>query len=306
MIKFKFNELNDMEDIAVGKNLEKFGVNEIVNMLARYNLFIRNLDYEANRQSIKSFIDVALTNVDMNKFANSINLAVKKASDRPIINIEEIIITKNELDVIKSLNDIKQEKILFVILAVAKYNYALYDGKHGYTMFCKYIELFKMARVTVPMSERPYFMQFATLSGLVEIPNSPKSISLKPKFIDEDGTPELILKERDFKDLAYTYLAYKNPRDFRRCTTCGGYFKKSKNLSNLGIQKCKDCSTKTDDKSDIKSKICELCGRTFFTSMKDNVSKLCEDCYLEHRRKNKTETMRKLRAKNENDNNIDN
>lgn len=298
MIKFKFNEINDMEDVAYGKNLSKFTVHEIINMLARYNYFIRELEYETNRQNIKSFIDAALSNVDMNEFANVVSMAVKNAPKHPISNVNEIIITKNEIEIIKSLNDIKQEKILFVILAIAKYNYIIYDGKYGYAAFCKYSDLFKMARVTVPIKDRAYFMQFVTQTGLIEIPNSPATISLKPTFVDNDSKCAIKLGEVEFKDLAYAYMAYKEPHKFRRCTTCGKYFRRKKDENGNEVQKCRDCkSMEHTNESNVKRKICENCGAIYIKSTKDNVSTMCETCYNEHRKIKKAENMRNIRHK---------
>ncbi len=51
-------------------------------------------------------------------------------------------------------------------------------------------------------------------------------------------------------------------------------------------------------KQSTKTVQCIDCGEWFEVSIKDTRTCRCENCYYEHRRKNKTETMRKLRDNN--------
>lgn len=310
--KFKFNELEDMEAIANGDRLNKFSNTEIIKMLARYNCFVRNLDYDANRKNIKTFVDVAMPNVDINEFANVINSAARNAKKYPIVNIQEIIITNNELDVISSLNDLKQEKILFVILVMAKYNYALHDGKYGYTAYCKYSELFKMAKVSVPTKDRAYFMQFVVRNGLVDIPSTPGVVAMKPLFVDNSNeNVALKIGLVEFNNLANTYCAWKCPNKWRKCRTCKSWFKKYENEDGTKAQVCKHCKKEEtesvviiDDYTKIlygqKMKKCKKCEEDgidnwFMIDKYNSKAEMCPDCYTEHRKEQKAETMRKLR-----------
>lgn len=300
-MKFKFNEFEKIESIANGELIEGYSNKEIISMIARYNYFVRELDFNTSRQSIKTFVEIVFLDADMNEYASIINSAVKNAKKYPITDVKKVVITKNELDVISALGNIKQEKILFSILAISKYNYELYNGKYGYTSFCKYSELFKMARVSIPIKERPYFMQFATQGGLVEIPNSPSSVAIKPTFIDEDdNNVAIVLGENEFKDLAHTYYAWKEPNKWRKCRLCKCLFKKYKNNDGKDAQVCKDCKDK--DIEDIieidsytkilygqkmrKCKSCESAGveHWFEVDKRDSQTEMCEECYKKYRK----------------------
>jgi hypothetical protein len=312
--KFKFNELEDMEAIANGDRLNKFSNTDIIKMLARYNCFVRNLDYDANRKNIKTFVDVAMPNVDINEFANIINSAARNAKKYPIVNIQEIIITNNELDVISSLNDLKQEKILFVILVMAKYNYALHDGKYGYTAYCKYSELFKMAKVSVPTKDRAYFMQFVVRNGLVDIPSTPGVVAMKPLFVD-DNNENVALKIGlvEFNNLADTYCAWKCPNKWRKCRTCKSWFKKYENEDGTKAQVCKHCKesnveplviidshTKISYGQKMKKCIsCEANGKEtwFFINKQDGKTTMCPTCYEKHRKQSVLDAVQKYRLK---------
>ena len=57
---------------------------------------------------------------------------------------------------------------------------------------------------------------------------------------DEDDKVILRLKENDFKDLAYTYLAYMTPHKFRRCVSCNRWIRRDSKDRRI----CKECSDK--------------------------------------------------------------
>jgi len=312
--KFKFNELENMEAIANGNVLHKFSNTEAIKMLARYNHFVRNLDYDANRKNIKTFVDVAMPNVDINEYANIINSAARNAKKYPIVDIKEIPITNSELEIISSINNIKQEKILFVILAIAKYNYALHSGKYGYTAYCKYSELFKMAKVSVPTKDRPYFMQFVVQNGLVDIPSTPSTIAMKPLFVDDTNeNVALNIGLIEFNNLADTYCAWKYPNKWRRCRVCKSWFKKYKNDDGAKAQVCKHCKENNiepvvmiDPYTKIsygqKMKKCVSCEANgvetwFFINKQDGKTTMCQSCYEEHRKQSVLNAVQKYRLK---------
>ena len=312
--KIKFNELKDMESIANGEGLQDFSNTEIVKMLARYNYFVRNLDYDANRKNIKTFVDVVMPNVDINEFARVINAAAKGAKKYPIVDVEEVVITSNELDIISSVEDLKQEKILFVILAIAKYNYALYNGKYDYTAYCKYSELFKMAKVSVPSKDRPYFMQPIVQKGLIDISNTSGTVAIKPLFVsDDDENVALRLGEVEFKSLADTYCAWKYPNKWRKCRLCKMIFKKYKNDDGSNAQVCKCCKEKYDEPLIViddytkiaygqKMKKCKKCEESgidnwFVIDKYDSKAEMCPDCYEKYRRQNIADAVKKCRSK---------
>ena len=59
---------------------------------------------------------------------------------------------------------------------------------------------------------------------------------------------------------------------------------------------CKECSDKgVEEKNTVKEVQCVDCGKTVYVSVFDSQTNRCEDCHSIYRRKQKTETMRKLR-----------
>lgn len=318
MNKFVFNATQKLEEIAQGKNLEQYSERAIIKMLAQYNHFIRHLEYQENRMNIKSFVETMIPNINMNEYAAVITKTAKGIHKYPIIDISSIEITKSELEFISSFENIKQEKILFTLLAMAKYNYKRTDGKHGCSILCKYSELFKRARVAIPIKERPYFMQFATMGGFVDIDMTSNCLILKPLYVSTQEDDEVVLRlgENEFAELGYTYCAWKEPNKWRRCNCCNVYFKKYKNKDGKDAQYCKNCKTVEVDPQlrnevidvhtrydkGIKRKKCIECEKKgistwFEVNNKNNTSTMCSECYKEHRKQQRLESYYKCRNK---------
>jgi hypothetical protein len=138
-------------------------------------------------------------------------------------------------------------------------------------------DICKLARVTIPSSDRNIFMQFAYDCGVLSKHSSAASTAKKVLFVSNDENDEIVLRlqENDFKDLAYTYLAYKTPRKFRRCVSCNCWIKKDSKDRRL----CKDCSNKhKGEKSTVKEIQCVDCGSTVYVSIFNTKTCRCEEC----------------------------
>jgi hypothetical protein len=221
-------------------------------------------------------------NINEENVYQMIDECVRKANKYPFKQVNEICITKSELMFIRSLNDIKKEKISFVLLASAKY-YDAIRGTQYCTTYMKNSDICKLARVTIPVADRNVFMQFAYDKGVLSRHSRAASTEKKVLFVSYDDSDEVVLKlkENDFKDLAYTYLAYKTPRQFRRCVICRGWIKKD----SKDRQVCKECSEKeTVEKSDIKIGICINCGQSFYVDIRNNSKERCDTCQEQYRK----------------------
>ena len=294
-MNFLFNEQYAIENMIDMKVVDNDNIFTTAKDLARYNYFINNMDDDDNYKSILKYLQKNGQNINEENVYSIIDLCVKKAKKHPFKQVSEVCITKNELQFIKNLNDIKQEKVAFVLLASAKY-YDVVRGTQKNTSYMRNSDICKLARVTIPVKDRDVFMQFAYDKGVLLRHSRAASTEKTVGFIsnDENDNVVLRLKENDFKDLAYTYLAYKTPHKFRRCVICRGWMKKD----SKDRQICKDCSTKEDKENySIKEKQCIDCGKPIYVSIFDSATCRCEACYSIYRRKQKTETMQKLRAK---------
>ena len=112
--------------------------------------------------------------------------------------------------------------------------------------------------------------------------------------MDDSSEAVIELGEADYKELAYTYLNYKNG-GYKHCKGCGRLFKMHKN--SPGRLYCKECGQK-EEISELKAIKCVDCGEDIIISKFDTETCRCEDCYKEHRRQSVRENVRRFRDKN--------
>ena len=79
--------------------------------------------------------------------------AIKRAHKKPFYYIENIKITQSELDIISSLGNLRAEKILFVLLCMAKQQ-AISNGFTNGLVKYSITDLCKTARISVPADDR--------------------------------------------------------------------------------------------------------------------------------------------------------
>ena len=205
-------------------------------------------------------------------YVSTINRDINKAYKYKIKDVSSINITKKEMDKITSLNDIRKEKIAFVILALAKYQNSE-SKRDNDTFYAKTSEIFKFARVVIPAKERDLYFGFAYREGLLKQNFSIGYNALTAAFVDHDEDEVVLtLDECDYLELAYSYLNYKNG-GYKRCEVCGRWFKSKSNAA-------KYCSIHRPDyelSSDVEIE-CIECGKRFLVNPLATEACRCEQC----------------------------
>ena len=193
-----------------------------------------------------------------------------------------------------SLNDIRKEKIAFVLLAAAKYcNNVSSDNNNR--LYMSISDLFKLARVSIPCKERASYLHFAYKEGILDehvfVGTNLKIVS----FISNESEVVMTLGEDDYKELAYAYLNYKSG-GYKRCKHCGKLFKMKK--SEPARLYCKDCSSSYEAVG-FKKMTCIDCGETFVVDARNTNKCRCDSCQhernLELNRIASRERMKKYR-----------
>ena len=292
---FLFNEQSAVKNMIEMHVVDNDNVFSTIKDLARYNYFVNNMEKDESYKNILKYLKDNGDNINEENVYKIIDDCVQRAKKYPFKFVDEVCITKSELEFIKKLDDIKKEKIAFVLLASAKYYDTTRDTKYC-TAYMKNSDICKLARIVIPVADRNVFMQFAYDSGVLSRHSRAASTEKKVLFVSQDENDEVVLrlKEKDFKDLAYTYLAYITPRQYRRCVLCGRWMKKDSKDRRI----CKSCSDKSaEEKNTIKEIQCINCGQTVYVSIHDTETCRCEECYSVYRKQYKADKERERRAK---------
>ena len=125
------NEKKYAEDLYLGKNNDIKSVTAKIGYVTRYQLHVLGYNDQDNYIYTVKWMNKHHDNFDESCYSKLITSAVKKAHKRPFFNVEDLIITKSELDIITSLNDLREEKILFILLCMAKQQSVSYGFTNG-------------------------------------------------------------------------------------------------------------------------------------------------------------------------------
>ena len=267
MINFKFNDKID----SCYVNQEN--PEETIRDLARYNYHVLGLEKEDNYDSILAYMKNNCKNFYEEKYFQIIYRNIASAKKYKFRSVAPVVITKAEIDKIYSLNDIRKEKIAFVLLAVAKY-YNNVSSDNNNRLYMSISDLFKLSRVATPCKERASYLNFAYKDGILTehmfVGTNLKIVS----FVSNDSDIAMTLCEDDYKELAYTYLNYKSG-GYKRCKNCGRLFKMHKN--SPGRLYCKECVQK-DEASEFKTIKCVDCGDDIVVGKFDTKTCRCVEC----------------------------
>lgn len=270
------NEEKYAKTIYDGKNEEEKSILSKVGYVTRYLLYTENKsDDEIYKNSVE-WMKKYHNNFEESCYSNLISDAIKRAHKQPFYNIDNIKITQSELNIISSLNNLRAEKVLFVLLCMAKQQSISMGFTNGLVKY-SITDLCKMARISVPAEDREYILYNIIQCGFLDYPKKNNTKCLFVTFIDDVGKSVLNLNEVDCKELAYVYLNWKNKGNgYGRCDCCNRLMKKSKKNPK---RFCEYCSKFVGEVPSNKGVIlCVDCGKPVYVSVFDGKTIRCEEC----------------------------
>ncbi|NRU52539.1 hypothetical protein [Clostridium beijerinckii] len=164
--------------------------------------------------------------------SDSIN-TVSKYNNYNLINIEKIDIYKEELDIIESLNDIRLEKLAFVLLIYAKINKIINPTSDG-RININLAYIFKESKLVSDkkLLHKLVDIQYILTSKICD------STTMKINYINEEGEVRLtVFNLNDLNPITY-YLEYKLNETYNNCEICASRFKQKSKKPRKYCNKC--------------------------------------------------------------------
>lgn len=254
MKEYIFNEKEYIEETINSKSVDLSNPTNTIRKLARYNFYVNGHKKAKNYKDIVEYMTINFKDFSEMTYQKSIDGCIKDVDKTPFKNIESVKITAGELDRICALDDIKKQKLAFVLLCTAKYR-DQYNPNNDHKTDISATDLYKMARVVLPKEQRNIYLHFLVRDGLVEVHNNSKTKNKKLLFVSEDANDEVVmeLKEIDYKELAYVYMSWKNNGDgFTKCQRCGKTIKQSKTRPRKYCEECAIIVEKENSKERVK------------------------------------------------------
>lgn len=231
------------EKCLLDKSLNEGYINKkpsvTIRILAKYYLSV-GMNADQTYNAIDNFLNKNFIGyIPMNWYniiKGIINKLIKN-KDCSLVYIKNVKITKNEIDIIKTINNIKLEKLAFTLLIYAKiYNQLNNNSSNWVNEHHKYI--FKDAKVSATKIEQGKMIHELKELNLVTVPLKVDKVNIKVNFIDNDYSEENIaIIIDDFRNFVYEYQFYFNPNKYIKCSECSKLIKPTNNRQKF----CRNC-----------------------------------------------------------------
>jgi hypothetical protein len=206
-----------------------------IRILAKYYFSI-DMSKKQVYDSINKFFIVNYRKYNAVKWQKTFDRIIDKVckdKDYNLLNINNIEITKAELDKIKKIDNIKFEKIAFVLLVYAKiYNQMNNKDSDWVNIDQKYI--FSDAKIKESIYNQGIILHIFEELGLITPTKIVDHTNIKVNYIDKNSPIELVIS--DFRNFVYEYLKWKG-KNIINCEKCGILFY-SKNNSHKFCEIC--------------------------------------------------------------------
>lgn len=289
MKDYVFNERKSVEEMINSGFVDQNNPTYTIYKLARYNHYVLGMNKQQNYDSINDYMKKNCDTYTEIGYYRDISGCIKNVNKVQWKEIQEVVITADELKRISSLCDDRKEKIAFVLLADAKYDGAC-KGTECDVSFLNNSDLYRFSRVTMPVKDRNMFLGFLYDENLVEENLNPMFTGKKLLYLDYDGEPELVLTGNNYKELAFTYMNWKYG-GYKECKQCGRLFKVKKNT-----QYCKNCIKENNIPRDQFIK-CIDCGEIVEIKERDGQTCRCKECQKEADKKATNERVKRFRER---------
>ena len=246
-----------------------------LNLLARYYREIGKNDDEI-KELLSDFLNRCLKDkYKESKWIDSIFYQVVKSKKYTLKKVDNVIVTKSEIEIIQSVKGKSRQKVLFTLLILAKYYNAVSDKNKNWTNL-EYKKIFKLANVQLSIQNQALLINDLYNCGFVNVSKNVGKPNIQVNFVDNES--DTVLTITRLKDLGKEYLMFCG-EDYIRCQKCGTLVKNYKNTNKY----CKTCGQYQP--IETKTVICVDCGKEFSVDARITNKIRCDECQGEKKRK---------------------
>jgi len=169
---------------------------------------------------------------------------VSKLEKIEFVDINNIIIYKNELNIIKNINNLRLEKLAFILLVYSKIYNQLNNNETNWVN-SNLRDIFSDTKMTVSKKEQNLMINKLGNMGLLEVSRIVDCTNIKVLFTKNDG--EVAIEICDFRNFIYEYLKFKGYKiGICEGENCGRLIMVKNNKNKY----CSDCAKKEKMKLD--------------------------------------------------------
>ena len=199
----------------------------------------------------------------------------KHTNQRKLLEVNFIPIYKSEMEIIQELDNKINQRLLFTMMCLARYNNYLRCADYNYTNNDRY----KIAKLAaIPGSKDEKMDRFGELIDIGLVSYAKKTMNTKINCMTDNFDQEIAIKITRIEDIANQYRLYCG-EDYVYCEDCGLLFR---NSSTKPAKKCPTC--RKYDPAELRTFICADCGEEFLSNCRGNIPVRCHTCRVEYKK----------------------
>ena len=170
------------------------------------------------RKMVEQFMLRCSPNISLVKWDNTINAALSAAEKYPLICIDGVSVTDEEMKTIKSLPGILLQRLLFTLICLARLGNEISPRNNNWVNRPQN-EIFKLANINITSKRQSLMVNDLWRAGMVEYSKLVDNTNLRVTAVC-DGSPCITVN--DFRNLGNQYMQYINDgAGYFNCEICG-------------------------------------------------------------------------------------
>lgn len=231
-----------IKDKALGKKPY-----ETLSRVAKYYTY-KNYARKEVRRLLDEFLLQCEPAASLVTWSDTLDSATKYATKYPLIMIDEILVTKPEMEKIDALPGKQLRRLAFTLLCISKYLYTVSENTN-YWVNTPDNEIMKMANINTSIKRQSSMFGQLKDAGMIRFSKQIDNLSVQVLFA-EDG--DAALRVTDFRNLGYQYMKYHGEPYFE-CAHCG-LTDKIKSATQRRPQKyCAQCAVEIRTRQNVNS-----------------------------------------------------
>lgn len=220
---------------------------ETLSRVAKYYTY-KNYTRKEVRRLLDEFLLQCEPTASLVTWSDTLDSATKYATKYPLIMIDEVVVTKPEMEKIDALPGKQLRRLAFSLLCIAKYLYAVSENTN-YWVGTPDNEIMKMANINTSIKRQSSMFGQLRDAEMIRFSKQIDNLSVQVLFA-EDGEP--VMKITDFRNLGYQYMKYHGEPYFE-CAHCG-LTDKIKSATQRRPQKyCAQCAVEIRTRQNVNS-----------------------------------------------------
>lgn len=189
------------------------------------------------RQMLDEFLVQCDPSVRLPNWSDTLDRVVKNADRHPLIKVDGINITTDEMNIIDSLEKKQVQRLAFTLLCVAKYWDAVFE-QNDHWVNTSDREVMQMANINTSIKRQSAMFAELRSAGMIQFSKKIDNLNVRVAFM---GGEDEALRIQDFRNLGYQYLKYHGGPYFE-CANCGLTVKAQEPVKGRKKKYCPSCA----------------------------------------------------------------